>query len=185
MPKEVDPRQLFDRLFREGEEDEAPEERAARLARRRSVLDLARADARRLAQTLGADDRRKLDEYETSVRELERDWRAPQTAPAMRPIPRPAAGVPKDRGEHARLLSTCSLALRTDSTRIATFGLGNEGSNASHVSIGVPEGHHETSHHGGDAAKREKIARIDRFHMECLAHSSAGWPRRTNAASGC
>lgn len=172
VPKEVDPRQLFDRLFREGEEGETPEERAARLARRRSVLDLARADARRLAQTLGADDRRKLDEYETSVRELER--RLARAADGSGDVPdaaRPAAGVPKDRGEHARLLAdVLVLALRTDSTRIATFGLANEGSNASHVSIGVPEGHHETSHHGGDPVKREKIARIDRFHMECLAH---------------
>jgi hypothetical protein len=172
VPKEVDPRQLFDRLFREGEEDETPAEREARLARRRSVLDLVREDARRLAKSLGADDRKKLDEYETSVRELERRLaRAVDGGGDVPDSARPAAGVPKDRGEHARLLAdVLVLALRTDSTRIATFGLGNEGSNASHAAIGVPEGHHEISHHGGDAVKREKIGKLDHFHVECLAH---------------
>lgn len=171
VPKEVDPRQLFDRLFREGEEDETPAEREARLARRRSVLDLVREDARRLAKSLGADDRRKLDEYETSVRELERRFARAADGQGDVPDPLRPAGTPKDRGEHARLMAdVLVLALRTDSTRIATFGLANEGSNASHAAIGVPEGHHEVSHHGGDPAKREKVARIDRFHVECFAH---------------
>jgi len=172
VPKEVDPRQLFDRLFREGEEGETAKEREARLARRRSVLDLVRADAQRLAKSLGADDRRKLDEYETSVRELER--RLARAADVGGDVPdsaRPASGIPKDRGEHARLLAdVLVLALKTDSTRIATFALGNEGSNASHAAIGVPEGHHEISHHGGDVAKREKVGKVDLFHVEQLAH---------------
>lgn len=171
VPKEVDPRQLFDRLFREGEEGESDAERAARLARRRSVLDLVREDARRLAQRLGANDRRKLDEYETSVRELER--RLARAAEGGGDVPDSArpAGIPKDRGEHARLLAdVLVLALKTDATRIATFALANEGSNASHPTLGVPEGHHEISHHGGDADKRAKVAKVDRFHVECLAH---------------
>jgi len=170
-PKETDPRRLFDRLFREGDEDESPEARAARIARRRSVLDLVRQDAQRLARRLGAQDRAKLDEYETSVRELER--RLARAADGGGDVPDSArpAGIPKDRGEHARLLAdVLVLALRADATRIATFSLGNEGSNASHASIGVPEGHHETSHHGGDALKLEKVGKIDRFQVECLAH---------------
>jgi hypothetical protein len=171
VPKEVDPRQLFDRLFREGEEGETLEQRAARIARRRSVLDLVREDAQRLARSLGAGDRRKLDEYETSVRELER--RLARAVEGDEDVPdalRPA-GIPKDRGEHARLIAdVLALALRSDSTRIATFALANEGSNASHAAIGVPEGHHEISHHGGDVAKREKVGKIDQFHVECLAY---------------
>jgi hypothetical protein len=171
VPKEVDPRQLFDRLFREGEEGDTLEQRTARIARRRSVLDLVREDAQRLARSLGAGDRRKLDEYETSVRELER--RLARAVEGDEDVPdalRPA-GIPKDRGEHARLIAdVLVLALRSDSTRIATFALANEGSNASHPAIGVPEGHHEISHHGGDAPKREKVGKIDRFHVECLAY---------------
>lgn len=171
VPKEVDPRRLFDRLFREGEEGDTPEERTARLARRRSVLDLVREDAKRLARRISADDARKLEEYENSVRELER--RLARAADGGGDVPETArpAGIPKDRGEHARLLAdVLVLALRTDSTRIATFALANEGSNASHVAVGVPEGHHEVSHHGGDATKREQVAKIDRFHVECFAH---------------
>lgn len=171
VPKEVDPRRLFDRLFREGEDGETPEERAARLAHRRSVLDLVRDDARRLARRIGADDRRKLDEYETSVRELERRLARAADGGDAPDSARPDAGIPKDRGDHARLLAdVLVLALKTDSTRIATFAFGNEGSNASHESIGVPEGHHEISHHGDDAAKKEKVAKIDRFHVELFAH---------------
>lgn len=171
VPKETDPRQLFDRLFREGEEGETDAEREARIARRRSVLDLVREDARRLARKLGAQDQRKLDEYETSVRELERRLARAADGDAAIPDTLRPAGIPKDRGEHARLLAdVLVLALQTDSTRIATFSLANEGSNASHPAIGVPEGHHEISHHGGDAPKREKVGKIDRFHVECLAH---------------
>ncbi len=171
VPKETDPGQLFDRLFRESEKGETDAERDARLARRRSVLDLVRADARRLARTLGADDRRKLDEYETSVRELERRLTRAVDGDEVVPDAARPSGIPKDRGEHARLLAdVLVLALKTDSTRIATFTLANEGSNASHPAIGVPEGHHEVSHHGGDAVKREKVGKIDRFHVECLAH---------------
>jgi hypothetical protein len=171
VPKETDPRRLFDRLFREDDEEESAADRAARLARRRSVLDLVRRDAQRLAGTLGAEDRRKLEEYETSVRELER--RLARAADAGGDVPDSArpAGIPKDRGEHARLLAdVLVLALRADATRIATFSFGNEGSNASHAAIGVPEGHHETSHHGGDVVKMEKVGKIDRFHVECLAY---------------
>jgi hypothetical protein len=171
VPKETDPRRLFDRLFREGDEEESAADRAARIARRRSVLDLVRRDAQRLAGTLGAEDRRKLEEYETSVRELER--RLARAADAGGDVPDSArpVGIPKDRGEHARLLAdVLVLALRADATRVATFSLGNEGSNASHAAIGVPEGHHETSHHGGDALKMEKVGKIDRFHVESLAY---------------
>ncbi len=170
-PKETDPRQLFDRLFRADDEGESAAEHSARIARRRSVLDLVRRDAQRLASALGAEDRRKLEEYETSVRELER--RLARAVDGGGDVPDSArpAGIPKDRGEHARLLAdVLVLALRADATRIATFSLGNEGSNASHAAIGVPEGHHETSHHGGDALKMEKVGKIDRFQVESLAH---------------
>ncbi len=169
-PKETDPRRVFDRLFRDGADGESDEERAARLARRRSVLDLVREEARALSRRLGAADRRKLDEYESAVRELERRLeRAAQGDDEVPDAARPA-GTPKDRGEHAALLAdVLALAFRTDSTRIATFSLANEGSNASHRAIGVPEGHHEISHHGGDAAKMAKVGLVDAFHMRCLA----------------
>lgn len=166
LPKETDPREVFDRLF--GGARLPPAERERRRAARRSVLDFALEDARRLAADLGAADRRKLDEYLDAVRALEvrvargagESDAAAADADAVRP-----AGAPADLREHVRLLYDLVLAaLRTDRTRVVTFMLGNEGSNRSYRFLGVPEGHHELSHHGGDAAKQAKIRTIGRFH---------------------
>lgn len=171
LPKETSPKLVFERLFLDGE-DLTPEQRAARAATRKSVLDLARDDAKRLAGRLGANDLRKLDEYESSVRELERRVgevehdRVADVAPSERPTAKP-----KDHAEHAKLMcDLLVLAFRTDTTRIATFMLANEGSNRSYAFLGAPEGHHDLSHHGGEAQKLEKLAKIDRFHVEQLAY---------------
>lgn len=173
MPKETNPRLVFDRLFLGDDADETAENRARRANRRKSILDFVRADAARLAGELGASDRRKLDEYTTSIREIERridrssnGGEAAACAGAERPTASPASYA-----EHVRLMSDLVvLAFRCDVTRIATFMLANEGSNRSFAFIDVPEGHHEISHHGGDEAKLAKVAKIDRFHVEALAH---------------
>ncbi len=171
LTKETDPRALFDRLFLGGSEDER-EGAGARAAGRKSILDLVREDGARLASRLGAADRAKLDEYLTSIGELERRLTAFAAArpidvdPALRP-----EDTPEDFGAYVRLMFDLLVqALRTDSTRVATFLLVNEGSNRGYPEIGASEGHHELSHHGGDAEKQAKIARINRFHVELLAH---------------
>jgi len=171
LPKETDPRQVFERLFMEDAEL-SPAARAERLARRKSVLDFVREDSRRLAGKLGRDDRRKLDEYEGCVRELERRIETAERGEAsgVGAQDRPA-GKPKDYGEHLRLMcDLLVLALRTDTTRVATFPFGNEGSNRSYAFLGAPEGHHDLSHHGSEPAKLEKLAKINRFHVEQLAY---------------
>ena len=71
MAKEVNPRLVFDRLFAGQLTDESAEARAKRERYRRSILDFVAEDARQLRSRLGADDRRKVDEYLTAVRELE------------------------------------------------------------------------------------------------------------------
>src|SRR5207249_10496209 len=71
VPKEVNPRLVFDRLFGNGPAGETAEARQKRESYRKSVLDLVRDDARRLQGSVGAADNRKLDEYLTAVRELE------------------------------------------------------------------------------------------------------------------
>jgi hypothetical protein len=172
MGKEVDPRTVFDRLFRADDADLSDAEREARRARRRSVLDFVREDAQRLAKQLGAQDARKLDEYLSGVRELERriDFAVQRSQDARPELARPNT-LPEDFAEHAQLMNELlALALLTDTTRIATFMLGNEGSNRSYPSIEVPEGHHELSHHGGDAQKLAKIAAINRLHVAQFAH---------------
>lgn len=172
MAKEVDPRLIFERLFGDGDAHLTPEERVARREQRRSVLDFAHDEARRLSSQLGAADRAKLDEYLSGVRELERriELAAKETGDGEPGLVRPSK-LPKDFGEHARLVADLlALALRTDSTRVATWMLANEGSNKSYAALGAPEGHHELSHHGSDAAKEAKIASINRFHVELFAH---------------
>jgi len=169
--KELDPRLVFERLF--ADEGLAPEERARRLARRRSLLDHAREEAARLKVELGATDRRKLDEYLTAVREIERRIERAEADAAASPTPAPSrpAGIPADFGEHARVLcDLLVLAFQADLTRVATHMLANDGNNKSFKWLGVSDGHHEVSHHGQEPGKIAKLEKIDRFHVELLAH---------------
>jgi hypothetical protein len=62
------------------------------------------------------------------------------------------------------------LAFQSDLTRVATFMIANEGSNRSYPFIGVPDGHHDVSHHGGSAEKQAKIRTINLFHMRQFAY---------------
>jgi hypothetical protein len=83
----------------------------------------------------------------------------------------PPAGIPGDYGEHIRLLcDLVVLAFQADVTRVATFVLANEGSNKPYPFIGVPEGHHDLSHHGGNPEKQAKIRSINLFHAGHVAH---------------
>jgi hypothetical protein len=167
MAKEINPRLVFERLFA----SESGANRARRDKYRLSILDFVAEDARRLNSRLGAPDRRKLDEYLTSVREIEaRIARSEQQAKSGEEVrtpdyPRPT-GVPKDYAEHVRLMfDLMALAFQGDVTRIATFVYANEGSTKSYPQIGVPEGHHDLSHHAGDPKKHEKIQKINAFHL--------------------
>jgi hypothetical protein len=172
IPKENNPRLVFERLFSDGRPGETEAQRSARRVAHKSILDFVSDDARRLEQRLGGADRRKLDEYLTAVREIERRIERAGTAqdPAALGVKAPA-GVPADYESHLRLLAdVLVLAWRTDTTRVSTFVFANEGSNRSYAFMDVPEGHHDLSHHGNDAAKQEKIRRINRFHVTQLAY---------------
>jgi hypothetical protein len=172
IPKENNPRLVFERLFSDGRPGETAAQRAARRVAHKSILDFVSDDARRLEQRLGGADRRKLDEYLTAVRETERRISSASTAqdPATLGVKAPE-GVPADYEAHLRLLAdVLVLAWRTDTTRVSTFVFANEGSNRSYAFMDVPEGHHDLSHHGNDAAKQEKIRRINRFHVTQLAY---------------
>jgi hypothetical protein len=171
VAKQVNPRLVFDRLFgspagREGGEDLAKGDR-----RNKSILDFVGEEAKQLAQTLGAADRRKVDEYLTGVRELEQriDRARPAVDVGAAMYPRPL-GIPADYQEHLRLLGDLLvLAFQCDLTRIITFVFANDGSNRSYRTVGVSDGHHDLSHHGGDFAKQEKIQKINQFHTAQLA----------------
>jgi hypothetical protein len=167
--KEIDPKLVFERLFSIGG---AADAQSKRRKFHRSVLDYVLEDARDLEGKLGAKDRRKLDEYLTSVRELEKRISSaarPNDAP-LPDYPQPT-GIPSDYGEHIRLMyDLVALAFEGDLTRVVTFVVANEGSNRPYPFIDVPDGHHDLSHHGGDAEKQRKIREINRFHTMQLAY---------------
>lgn len=172
MAKEIDPRAVFERLFGASYED--AQARAERNFYRKSILDFVADDASRLRRQLGATDRRKMDEYFQSVREIEqRIERAADGTPIEAPMPEAdiPPGIPKETAQHIRLMyDLMVLAFRTDSTRIATFMLANAGSNRTYPELEVKEGHHELSHHRDDASKIEKIQRVDQFLVEQFAY---------------
>jgi hypothetical protein len=169
MPKEVNPKLIFERLFGAGSDVE----RQRRDAARKSVLDAVREDYRELNSRLGADDQRKLDEYFTAVREMElRIAKSGTDGQKKLPVGAlPPKGIPESYAEHLRLLADLIvLAFQTDTTRVATFVLANEGSNRAYPFIGVRDGHHSISHHGHDPVKLAKIQDINVFHATQLAY---------------
>ena len=164
MAKEINPRLAFERLFGVNQLDE--KKRLRRELNRKSILDLVREDAQRLKNRLGATDRQKIDEYFTSVREIEqRIIRAETLAKKARPDFNVPNGIPRDMTEHVRLMyDLLLLAFQTDTTRIATYMLGNAGSNRSYKMVGVNSGWHSLSHHRNQKDKMDQIQRIDQFH---------------------
>lgn len=168
LPKEINPKVVFDRLF--GASNDPT--RAKRDARRKSVLDFVREDSKSLAHRLAANDVRKLDEYFASIRDIEvRIERAEKLPPVKTPDYQVAASIPAVYEEHIRMMvDLMVLAFQADVTRVATFVLANEGSNKPYAFIDVPEGHHDLSHHGGDASKQAKLKQINLFHTMQLAY---------------
>ncbi len=172
MAKEVNPRLVFERLFSNKSPGEGGKAAARRDLYKKSILDLVSDDTRRLHGRLGDADRHKLDEYLTGIREIEqRIAKAEKDSSHELPEFAKPSGVPQDMGEHMRIMcDLLVLAFQSDLTRVATCMFANEGSNRSYRFIDVPEGHHDLSHHGGDAAKHAKIRKINRFHVQQLAY---------------
>lgn len=170
VPKEINPKLVFERLF--ATDNGSPQERAKRAKYRRSILDVVAGDAQRLSRKLGKTDRHKIDEYFTSVREIEeRISQAEQSAKLETPDFEIPDGIPKDLAQHSKLMyDLMLLAFRTDSTRIATFMLANEGSNRSYPMVGVNSGHHSLSHHRDDKRKIADLQKIDSFHVQQFAY---------------
>ena len=168
LPKEVNPKLVFERLFASTPDAQ----RLQRDARRKSVLDFVRSDSQDLSARLGIKDRQKLDEYFSAVRDIElRIERAEKLPPVKTPDYKAPTGIPASYEEHIRLLCDLMvLAFQADVTRVCTFVLANEGSNKPYPFINVSEGHHDLSHHGNDEAKKAKIRQINTFHMRQYAY---------------
>jgi len=172
LPAEINPRTAFERLFGDGDSTD-PQARAARLEKQKSVLDYVAASLSRLGKRLGAGDRRKIDEYLESVRDIERRIALAEQQNASAPLPyldRPGA-VPDDYLQYSKLMiDMLVVAWQTDMTRVASFMLGRDGSNRPYREIGISDGHHSISHHQGDGEKLDKLIKIDQLHVSVFAY---------------
>ncbi|MBI4905457.1 MAG: DUF1552 domain-containing protein [Acidobacteria bacterium] len=177
-PSEVSPRALFERLFGVAEADSDPARRARQRQYEQSILDLVRNDARRLAGALGGADKRKLDEYLTSIREVEQRIQSAERNRAVPPASAapPPASVPTSLADHAHLMiDLLTLAFLTDSTRVATLMFSLEQSPRAYPEIGIPEAHHGLTHHQGDPDKIAKVVEINCYHMAQFAYLLNKW----------
>lgn len=172
LPPVLDPRALFERLFG-SDAGLTPEARARRNKFRRSILDFVTEDTRKLEAGLGATDKRKLDEYLSSIREIERQIeRAEKDNARIDPKMEKPYGVPADFAEHFKLMTDMlTIALQADLSRVFTFLVTREGTSRSYREIGIPDGHHPLTHHRNDPVLMEKVSRINTYHVQQFA----GW----------
>jgi len=168
---EPNPRLVFERLFGAGTHGQRNASLKLRQAQQRSILDFVLDDARTIDNEMGARDRQKLDEYMTSVRDIEkRIEEAERFGAAPDPDAPTPDGIPASFQDHIKLMFDMMLvAFQTDSTRLSTLLLANEGSNRAFPEIGIPEGHHYLSHHRNQKDMVDKVAQIDLFYMEQFA----------------
>lgn len=169
MAKEINPRLVFERLFGTDEERHAIKERAKRNIYKKSILDFASDDAKSLTKDLGVADKRKVDEYFNSIREIEVRVAKAQAQTESNWIPdyKKPDGIPSDFKDHLRLMADMMvLAFQGDLTRVSTFMFAKAGSNKPYRAIGVNQGHHSISHHNNDPNKVKALQKIDQFHVE-------------------
>jgi hypothetical protein len=177
LPAERNTQQIFNMLF--GVERDSKETIRRRLSRRGSILDTVADDAHRVNKKLGSEDRNKLDEYLTAVRQVEERTRR---ADEWLNIPKPVL-APNDIDNLQRKLSMAEagqyyrlfydlmvMALRTDSTRVITCGIGSEGNASGIPEIGILQTRHGLSHHNGDPEQLRRLTATDTFLVDQLSY---------------
>ena len=170
LPAENNPRVLFERMFGASDRTDA-KTRAARLEEDRSLLDSVNDRVKQLQRKLGPSDNRKVDDYLTALRDVERRIQKAeeQSNKEMPDVVRPA-GIPDGFEAHVRLLYDLQLlAFQADLTRVFTFMWGREQTGRPYPQIGVPEPHHATTHHQNDPVKMEKPAKIQKYHVDLFS----------------
>ena len=170
-------RQIFARLFEEPKDGTSAQRRALR--RKESVLDANLEEVRQLEKKLGKEDKGRLKQYLTSVRETEIRT---QRADAWLDVPRPEIAtadrkrtnrdVPQTQaGEYFRTIyDLIVLAFQVDATRVATFSSGLEGQGIPIPELGITQSRHALSHHNGDPGHMEKLTQSDTFAVEQYAY---------------
>ena len=170
LPPVLDPKALFERLFGD-DAGLTPEQRARRNHNRRSILDFVSEDTKALESGLGPVDKRKLDEYLNSVREIEKQIeKAEKDNAQIDPGMDKPYGVPSGFAEHFRLMTDMiTVAFQADLTRVVTFLVTHEGTSRAYREIGIADGHHPLTHHRNQVELMDKVARINLYHMQQFA----------------
>jgi len=164
LPVGINPRVTFERMFGEAG---APAQRASRLQERQSLLDSVSLETNRLKSSLGAADRAIFDEYLSNIREVEQQLdRMEKRLGTITDIPNAPVGLPEAFDDHMTITyNLMHLAMQGDITRVFTFMIGHEPTDRSYPYLGIPETHHSVSHHGNDAEKMTKYAKIATYQM--------------------
>lgn len=168
LPVESNPRELFLRLFGQGD---SPEERRFYAQQTASLLDMVTAETTQLQRHIGARDRVVLDEYLESVREIERRVQnASHGNLAGLQLPETPGANSHSFNEHLNLLfDLTALAWQGDLTRVFSFMVGPEVSEQTYNHIGVPDAFHALSHHANDQAKKDRLVLIQKYHTQVFA----------------
>lgn len=169
LPVERNPQVLFERLFGTGA---TPEARARNRAQSQSILDAVREQTGRLQRTLPVADRRRMDQYLTDVREIERRLQiSTQAVSGDLELPPKPLGIPSDFEDHIKaIFDPQVLALQTEMTRVSTFMLAVEASNAVYPRSGVRDAFHPLSHHSNIQANKDRLAQLNRYHISMWAY---------------
>ena len=170
LPPISDSRALFEQLFG-NDIAEPPAAYAKRLAMRRSILDSISDDTKRLQATVGAVDKRKLDEYLTSIREIEHQVaRTEKDGLIIDPGMEKPFGIPPEFDDYFKLMTDMLIVVfRADLTRVATLMIGREGSTRSYREIGIPDGHHPLTHHMNNQEMLGNVTEINCYHARLFA----------------
>jgi hypothetical protein len=169
LPMENNPQVVFERLFGDGSTDE---ERRARRQQSRSLLDSVTAEVSSLQRALPASDRTRMDQYLTDVREIERRiQKAEHQVTSDLKVPAAPVGIPTDFERHIKLMFDLQvLAWQADITRVSTFMLAKEVSNAVYPNSGVRDPFHNLSHHSNSRENMDRFAVLNRYHVSMLAY---------------
>ncbi len=171
LPMIRDPRMVFEQLFGSGG---TPEQRAARRATDRSILDMLAQQMADLRKSLGPTDRQRLEQYGTNVREIEQriaKIEQRNSSGDARELPGAPAGVPDSFEEHVKLMFDLQvLAFASDTTRVFSFKIGRDGSGRVYPGSGVDRGFHDASHHGASEERIKEFAEINKHHVSMLPY---------------
>jgi len=160
LPIEINPRKVFERMFAVRSKEDA------------SILDAVMSQIADLQRQLGAKDRTTVNDHTDSIREVERRIEKASSTPAAsdRSLPPAPEGIPASYEEHVKMMyDLLVLAYRTDITRVSTYMVSRETSNRTYPQLGVPDGHHEISHHQNLPDAIKKNIKIQTYHVGLFA----------------